>query len=152
MINKAIVVGSLGADPESRYTQGGTQVVNFNVATSEKYKDHSGNQQEKTEWHKINAWGKLAEICEKYLQKGSLVYIEGKLQTRKYQAQDGTDRYTTEIVAREMKILARGRQQNQGGYQNQGQTGYGQTQQGYGTQGGYQGQGNLPGMGEDVPF
>jgi len=105
MINKVILIGNLGADPELRFTQSGTPVATFNVATTERWKDKDGNQQEQTEWHRIVAWRRLAEICGEYLNKGSRVYIEGKLQTRKWQDQNGNDRYTTEIVAREMKML-----------------------------------------------
>ena len=105
MINKAIIVGNLGADPEIRHTQSGTQVTNFNVATTERYKNKDGEQVDETEWHRIVAWQRLAEICGEYLTKGSKVYIEGKIQTRKWQDKDGNDRYTTEIVAREMKML-----------------------------------------------
>lgn len=105
-INKAILVGNLGADPETRHTQSGTAVCNFRIATSEAWKDkQSGEQQERTEWHSIVAWGKLGEICGEYLRKGSQVYVEGSLQTRKWQDKDGQDRYTTEIVAREMQML-----------------------------------------------
>lgn len=107
MINKAIIVGNLGADPEIRYTQNGSPVATFNVATTERWRDKENNQQESTEWHRIVAWRKLAEICGEYLHKGSRVYIEGKIQTRKWQDQSGNDRYTTEIVAREMKMLDR---------------------------------------------
>ena len=107
MINKAIIVGNLGADPEVRYTQSGTQVASFNVATTERWRDQSGEQKESTEWHRIVAWKRLAEICGEYLHKGSKVYIEGKIQTRKWQDQNGNDRYTTEIIAREMKMLDR---------------------------------------------
>lgn len=106
MINKAILIGNLGADPEIRYTQSGTQVATFNLATTERFKGQDGQMQESTEWHKIVAWKKLAEICGEYLHKGSRVYIEGKIQTRKWQDQSGNDRYTTEIVAREMKMLS----------------------------------------------
>lgn len=105
MINKAILVGNLGAEPEVRYTQDGTPVASFNVATTDRWKDKGGQMQESTEWHRIVAWRKLADICGQYLQKGSRVYIEGKMQTRKWQDQQGNDRYTTEIVAREMKML-----------------------------------------------
>jgi len=105
MINKVILIGNLGADPELRYTQSGTPVATFNIATTERWKDKDGNQQEQTEWHRIVAWRRLAEICGEYLNKGSRVYIEGKLQTRKWQDQNGNDRYTTEIIAREMKML-----------------------------------------------
>jgi len=105
MINKAILIGNLGADPEIRYTQSGTAVATFNVATTERWKGQDGQMQEQTEWHRIVAWAKLAEICGEYLHKGSKVYIEGKIQTRKWQDKDGADRYTTEIVARDMKML-----------------------------------------------
>ena len=105
MINKVILIGNLGADPEIRYTQSGAPVASFNVATTERWKGQDGQMQEQTEWHKIVAWQRLAEICGEYLSKGSRVYIEGKLQTRKWQDQNGNDRYTTEIVAREMKML-----------------------------------------------
>ena len=106
MINKAILIGNLGADPEMRYTQSGTPVATFNLATTERFKGQDGQLQENTEWHKIVAWQRLAEICGEYLQKGSRVYIEGRIQTRKWQDQNGQDRYTTEIVAREMKMLS----------------------------------------------
>jgi single-strand DNA-binding protein len=115
MINKAIIIGNLGSDPEMRYTGTGVAVVSFSVATTERWKDKDGQMQEQTEWHKVTAWNKLAEICGEYLTKGSKVYVEGKLQTRKWQAQDGTDRYTTEIVAKDMKMLDR-KSENTGGY------------------------------------
>ena len=105
MLNKVMIIGNLGADPEMRYTQSGTPVCNFNVATTERYKNKDGEQVEETEWHRIVAWQRLAEICGEYLNTGSKVYIEGKIQTRKWQDKDGNDRYTTEIVAREMKML-----------------------------------------------
>jgi single-strand DNA-binding protein len=114
MINKAIIIGNLGADPEIRYTQSGSQVATFNVATTERWRDQSGTMQESTEWHRIVAWQRLAEICGEYLHKGSRVYIEGRIQTRKWQDQSGNDRYTTEIVAREMKMLDR-RESGSGG-------------------------------------
>lgn len=104
-INKVILVGNLGSDPEVRYTPQGTAVANFNLATNEAYKDRDGNLQEKTEWHRIVVWDRLAEICEKYLKKGSQVYIEGSLQTRSYEDKEGVTKYTTEIKAREMQIL-----------------------------------------------
>lgn len=112
-VNKAIIVGTLGQDPELRSMPNGNAVVNISVATSEQWKDkQSGERQEKTEWHKIVAFGKLAEIMGQYLIKGSQVYIEGKLQTRKWQDKDGKDRYTTEIVARDMQMLG-GKQRQQ---------------------------------------
>ena len=106
MINKVILIGNLGADPEIRYTQSGTAVVNFRLATTESWKGADGQNQEQTEWNQVVAWKRLAEICAEYLTKGSKVYIEGKLQTRKWQDQNGNDRYSTEIVAREMKMLS----------------------------------------------
>ena len=104
-VNKAILVGNLGKDPEIRYTPSGAAVVNFSVATSENWKDKDGNKQEKTEWHKVVAFGKLAEICGEYLHKGKQVYIEGRIQTRKWEDKSGSDRYTTEIVANQMQML-----------------------------------------------
>jgi len=106
MINKVILIGNLGADPELKYTQSGVAVATLSVATNERWKDKDGQQQEHTEWHRIVAWRQLAEICNEYYHKGARVYVEGKLQTRKWQDQNGNDRYTTEIVAREMKILS----------------------------------------------
>jgi single-strand DNA-binding protein len=98
-INKVILVGNLGQDPEIRYTADGRPIANFSVATSETWTDKgSGERREKTEWHRVVVFGKLAEICGEYLSKGRQVYIEGKLQTRKWQGQDGQDRYTTEVV------------------------------------------------------
>lgn len=105
MLNKATIIGNLGADCEIRHTQDGTPVASFNIATTERWKGKDGQQHEQTEWHRVVAWRRLAEICGEYLRKGSKVYIEGKIQTRKWQDQDGNDRYTTEIVAREMKML-----------------------------------------------
>ncbi len=109
-INKVILVGNLGKDPEVRYSPNGNAVANITLATSEQWKDrNSGEQQEKTEWHRVVFFNRLAEIVGEYLKKGSQVYVEGKLQTRKWQGQDGQDRYTTEIVASEMQMLG-GRQ------------------------------------------
>jgi len=105
MINKAILVGRLGKDPEVRYTADGAMVTNFNLATDEQWKDKSGEKVQKTEWHKIVAFGKLAEICGKYLVKGKLVYLEGRIQTRAWDDKEGVKRYTTEIVASNMQML-----------------------------------------------
>ena len=105
MINKVILIGNLGADPELKYTQSGIPVTTLSVATNERWKDKDGQQQEQTEWHRIVAWRQLAETCNEYLHKGSKVYVEGKLQTRKWQDQNGNDRYTTEIIANEMQML-----------------------------------------------
>ena len=105
-INKVILVGNLGNDPDVRYTAGGAAVSNISVATTESWKDReSGEQQEKTEWHRVVFFGRLAEIVAEYLKKGSQVYIEGRLQTRKWQDKEGNDRYSTEIVANEMQML-----------------------------------------------
>ncbi len=106
-VNKAIIIGNLGADPEMRTTQNGTQVANFNVATTEQYTDQSGQRQERTEWHRIVAFGRLAEICGQYLHKGKQVYIEGRIQTRKWTDQNGNDKWTTEIIAQQMQMLGR---------------------------------------------
>ena len=105
MINKAILVGRLGADPEVRYTPDGAMVTNFRIATDEQWKDKSGEKVQKTEWHKIVAFGKLAEICGKYLVKGKLVYLEGRIQTKAWDDKEGVKRYTTEIVASNMQML-----------------------------------------------
>ena len=105
-INKVIVVGNLGQDPDTRYMPSGSAVTNITVATNESWKDkQTGEQKERTEWHKVAMFGRLAEIAAEYLRKGSQVYIEGKLRTRKWQDQSGNDRYTTEIIADEMQML-----------------------------------------------
>ena len=135
MINKVILIGNLGADPEVRYTQNGTAVANFRVATTETWKKE-GNKEELTEWHRIVAFARLAEICGEYLAKGSKVYIEGRLQTRKWEDRDGNTRYTTEIVAREMKMLS-----------PRGEVSSNKTA---GDEEGFYS--NQPDMGDDVPF
>ncbi len=105
-INKVILIGNLGADPEVRYMPSGGAVANLRLATTEAWKDRqTGDQQERTEWHRVVCFGRLGEVAGEYLRKGSKVYIEGKLQTRKWQGQDGQDRYTTEIVASDMQML-----------------------------------------------
>jgi len=105
-VNKVILIGNLGADPETRYMPSGDAVTTLRVATSESWKDkQTGQTQERTEWHRVVMFGRLAEIAAEYLKKGRQVYIEGQLRTRKWQGQDGQDRYTTEIVAREMQML-----------------------------------------------
>jgi len=105
-INKVILIGHLGNDPETRYMPSGSAVTNLRIATSESWKDKtSGDQQERTEWHNIAMFGRLAEIAAEYLRKGSQIYIEGRLRTRKWQDRDGNDRWTTEIVANEMQML-----------------------------------------------
>lgn len=104
-LNKVILIGRLGRDPETRYMPNGDAVCNFSIATSESWKDQSGQKKERTEWHAITLYRKLAEIAAKYLQKGSLVYLEGKIQSRKYTGKDGIERTAYEIVCSEMKML-----------------------------------------------
>lgn len=105
-VNKAILVGRLGRDPETRYTSGGQAVANFTLATDETYKDRTGERQKRTEWHRVVLWGKLAEIAQQYLKKGMLVYIEGRIQTRQWEdKRDGQKKSTTEIVANVMRML-----------------------------------------------
>jgi len=155
-INKVIVVGNLGGDPETRYMPSGSAVTNMTVATNESWKDkQTGEQKERTEWHKVAMFGRLAEIAAEYLRKGSQVYIEGKLRTRKWQDKDGQDRYTTEIIADEMQMLG-----GRGGAGGGGSFGGGGSQQGGGQQGGGQqgGGGNAPpqpgpdDFDDDIPF
>jgi single-strand DNA-binding protein len=105
---QVVLMGNLGRDPEIKHTASGQAVANFSIATSEKYKDKSGEKVEKTEWHNIVIWGKLAEIVEKYVTKGSTVHLVGKLQTRKWQDKEGKDRYTTEVVCHEMTMCGGG--------------------------------------------
>jgi single-strand DNA-binding protein len=105
-LNKVMLIGNLGKDPEVRFTTSGQGVASFSLATTEKYKNKSGEWEEKTEWHNIVFWGRQAEICGEYLSKGKTVYVEGRLQTRKWQDKDGRDRYTTEIVGDRMQMLS----------------------------------------------
>lgn len=128
-VNKVILIGNLGADPEARYTQSGSPVTNFRIATSEKWTSKDGQPQERTEWHRIVTFGRLAEHCRDYLSKGRQVFVEGRIQTRQWDDRDGNKRYTTEIVAQTVQFLGRG----QGG--GQGQAG-GQSQAGGGGGGG----------------
>lgn len=116
-VNKVILVGRLGADPEVRTLESGTKVSSIRLATSERYKDRNGNQQEATEWHNVVLWRGLADITEKYLKKGDQVYIEGKIKTRKWTDKDGNDRYSTDIVADEMTMLGGAPGGNAGGGQ-----------------------------------
>ena len=104
-VNKVILIGNLGRDPETRYTTGGDAVTNLNIATSEQWKDKSGEKQERTEWHRVVLFGRQAEIAGEYLKKGRSVYIEGRLQTRKYTDKDGVEKYSTEIVGDRMQLL-----------------------------------------------
>lgn len=125
-VNKVILVGNLGNDPEVKYMPNGNAVANLSLATSESWKDQHGQQQERTEWHRLTAYRKLAEIMGEYLKKGSQIYVEGKLQTRKWQDQQGNDKYTTEVIVDQMQMLGGGGgnnnqkpQGNQGGYNQQ---------------------------------
>jgi single-strand DNA-binding protein len=146
-INKVILVGNLGADPETRYMPSGTAVTNLSVATTESWKDkQSGEQNERTEWHKVVMFDRLAEIAAEYLRKGSQVYIEGKLQTRKWQDRDGNDRWTTEIRANEMQMLG-GRGGSGGG--SFGGGGGGGSQKGGGSKPPEQGPDDFD---DDIPF
>ncbi len=104
-VNKVLLIGRLGNNPEIRHTNTGSAVANFNIATSENWNDKNGQKQERTEWHRIVVWGKLAELCEKYLSKGRQCYVEGRLQTRSWDDKDGNKRYTTEVVATTIQFL-----------------------------------------------
>lgn len=138
-INKVIIVGNIGQDPEVRFMPNGGAVANFTVATSETWKDkQSGEQKEKTEWHRIVMYQRLAEIAGEYLKKGSKVYLEGRLQTRKWQNQQGADQYTTEIIVNDMQMLdSRGQGQGAGGFQAQQSGGFNQAPQQAAPQGGF---------------
>ena len=141
-VNKVILVGNLGNDPEVRYMPNGNAVANLSLATSESWKDQQGQVQERTEWHRLTMYRRLAEIAGEYLKKGSQIYVEGKLQTRKWQDQQGQDRYTTEIIVDQMQMLG-GREGGQGGQSG----GYQQRPQGGGQQGGYSNNNNQPAYG-----
>ena len=105
MVNKVILVGNLGQDPETRHTNGGNSVTQLRLATTEKYKDRDGAMQERTEWHTVIVWGKQGEACAKHLTKGRQVYVEGRLTTRKWQDKEGKDRYTTEVIGDNVRFL-----------------------------------------------
>lgn len=125
-LNKVLLIGGLGKDPEIRYTASGTAVASFSVATTERYKNKSGEWEDKTEWHNAVLWGKMAELAGEHLAKGKQIYLEGRLQTRKWQDKDGRDRYTTEVVGERMQFLSpksSGGQQ-QGGGRTQDPQGY----------------------------
>ncbi|MCH2558027.1 MAG: single-stranded DNA-binding protein [Alcanivorax sp.] len=153
-VNKVILIGNLGADPETRFMPSGGAVTNIRLATSETWKDRqSGQMQERTEWHRVVFFNKLGEIAGEYLKKGSKVYVEGAIRTRKWQGQDGQDRYTTEIVANEMQMLdGRGGAGGGGGdYQGGGQGGYGNQGNDYYDQSPGQGGGGQQGGQQKVP-
>lgn len=146
-VNKVILVGHLGQDPEVRHINSGTAVCNLSLATTESWKDKQGAKQERTEWHRCVAWGKLAEICGQYLHKGALVYLEGKLETQKWE-KDGETRYTTQVRVEEMRMLggkrdgerSQARRDDDAGYGDAG--GYGDASPDYGSATG----------GDDMPF
>ena len=126
MVNKAILIGRLGRDPEVRYTPDGAMVTNFTLATDESYKDKNGEKVQKTEWHRIVAFGKLAEICGNYLIKGKLVFVEGRIQTRSWEDKDGVKRFTTEIIAGNMQMLdSKGQARQDGPFSDVGNAGAG---------------------------
>jgi single-strand DNA-binding protein len=114
-VNKVILLGNLGRDPETRYTTGGDAITNLNIATNEQWKDKSGEKQERTEWHRVVLFGRQAEIAGEYLKKGRTVYIEGRLQTRKYTDKDGVEKYSTEIVGDRMQLIGSARDAGGGG-------------------------------------
>ena len=166
-VNKVIIVGRLGKDPELRYSQGGAPICSFSVATDESYKDRDGNKVERTEWHNITVFQRMAEHCANYLAKGSLVYIEGSLKTDKWQDKDGNDRYTTKITAQRVQFLDRkqdGEGRGDSGGQQPRQQAQGQGQRGGNSRGQQGGRGGndsddlgpvLPSEGGDldsVPF
>jgi single-strand DNA-binding protein len=130
-VNKVIILGNLGRDPETRYTTGGEAVTNLNIATSEQWKDKSGEKQERTEWHRVVLFGRQAEIAGEYLKKGRSVYIEGRLQTRKYTDKDGVEKYSTEIVGDRMQLIG-GSREGGGDAEFSGDSGGGATRGGSG--------------------
>jgi single-strand DNA-binding protein len=140
-VNKVILIGNLGRDPELRYTQSGQAVTNFTIATSERFTDRSGDQQERTEWHRIVVWGKTAENCAQYLAKGRSVYVEGRLQTREWEDKEGNKRQTTEISAQRVQFLGGPRSGGSGGGSG-----------GSAPAGGGPAQDPEPGGGEEIPF
>jgi len=153
-VNKVILVGRLGRDPETRYTGGGQAVANFSVATDETYKDRNGERQKRTEWHKIVVWGKQAEIAQQYLKKGSLVFIEGRIQSREWQDKEGQKRTSFEIVANNFRMLG-GRSDSGGGASRGGggEEEFGAPQGGHEEPMGGGGGGGGPEISdEDIPF
>lgn len=149
-VNKVFIIGYLGRDPEQRYTQAGDCVTNFTVATTQKWKD-GGEQREQTEWHRIVAFKRLAEIAGQYLNKGSHVCIQGRIQTRKWQDKDGADRYTTEIVATELQMLSRAgnREEPEHDPRHREAPNHPQARSSSGTR---KGDGGLSEMEDDIPF
>jgi single-strand DNA-binding protein len=148
-VNKVILVGNLGADPDMRYTPSGQGVCELRVATSESWNDKNGQRQERTEWHRVVVWGKRAEICSKYLAKGRQVYVEGRIQTRSYDDKDGNKRYITEVIAQDVQFLGGGggRDGARGGRGDDGPPPPGDADFG-----GYGGGGGGGGPDDDIPF
>ncbi len=151
-VNKAILIGNLGADPEVRFTAGGQAVANFRIATSESWKDKNGQQQERTEWHRIVVWGKLAELCGEYLKKGRQCFVEGRLQTREWTNKEGQKQYTTEVVAQQVTFLG-GRPEGAGPRSSSpsASTPQGTSQADYGPPP-MDDPGPMPAGGDDIPF
>jgi single-strand DNA-binding protein len=149
-VNKVIIIGNLGRDPETRYMPDGGAITNISVATTDKWKDKNGEMQEKTEWHRVAFFGKLAEIAGEYLKKGSQVYVEGRLQTRKWQDKDGQDKYTTEIVANQMQML--GSRQGMGGGGDRDSEGGGASRPASKPAAAKAGGGKFDDMEDDIPF
>ncbi len=150
-VNKVILIGNLGADPEVRFTPGGQAVANFRVATNESWTDKNQQKQERTEWHRIVVWGKLAELCGEYLKKGRQAYVEGRLQTREWTDKEGKKNYTTEVVANTVQFLGGGAGRGEGGgaYQPRAEGGGAPPQD----SGGFGGPDlNGPPPGDDIPF
>ncbi len=155
-VNKVIIVGNLGRDPETRYMPEGGAITNISVATTEKWKDKNGEMQEKTEWHRVAFFGKLAEIAGEYLKKGSQVYVEGRLQTRKWQDKDGQDKYMTEIVANQMQMLGSrqgmGAGDRSGGERSEAGEGAGSRPAAAGAKPAAKSGGKFDDMEDDIPF
>jgi len=155
-VNKVILVGNLGADPELKYTPSNRPVCNLSIATNEVWKDKSGQKQEKVEWHRVNVWGDQAEHCSKYLAKGRMVYVEGKLQTRKWQDKEGKDRYSTEVVADRVVFLGGQGPGAEGGAGAGGGPSGGAKKRGWGdeahTPAAADGPSGPPPGGDDIPF
>jgi single-strand DNA-binding protein len=157
-VNKVILLGNLGRDPETRYTTGGDAVTNLNIATSEQWKDKSGEKQERTEWHRVVLFGRQAEVAGEYLKKGRSVYIEGRLQTRKYTDKDGVEKYSTEIVADRMQLIGGAREGGSGGdteFQGAGGGGGGgggMRREGGGAKPAAGGKKNTEDFDDDIPF
>ena len=144
-VNKVILLGNLGRDPELRYTQGGQAVANFTLATSENWNDKNGERVERTEWHRVVVWGRVAELCSQYLSKGRSVYLEGRIQTREWEDKEGQKRYTTEVNAQTVQFLGNNRTEGSG-------TSHGGNAQPESTPADSTGSGGPPAPGDDIPF